>query len=130
MILMSFLALSAALGLFFNGGQFPRLDTLRDAVEEHVADKARQRKALAALDVAQVHIKSAREQQAELAAELATTLARPDLSNEELAQVLARVDAIEADALDTFVDVRRRLADSTTPAEWALLFPPPAAQTN
>jgi hypothetical protein len=127
-MIFAILGLSAAIGLLFTGAGFPQLDTLRGEIKAHVEDTARQRKALAAVEVAEVYVKTAREQQLELAKDLAGTLSKPDVTDEELAQVLERVNAIETDAFKTMVDVRRRLVSSTTPSEWALLFPTPDAK--
>jgi hypothetical protein len=117
------------IGLFVTSGtDFPRLDALRDRVEEHVKDETRQAKAIAALDVAEEVIVAARERQAELSEELEGALSRPDATAEELARALARVDAIETDTFNKLVAVRRSLASSTTPQEWALLFPAPGPE--
>ena len=129
-MIFAILAISGAVGLFFNGGHFPRIDALRDGVKEHVKDETRQLKALAALDVAEIHIKTGMEQQKAFANEVVETLSRPDATDEELASVLARVDGVEIDAFNTLLEVRRRLANNTTPAEWALLFPAPTPETE
>jgi hypothetical protein len=105
-----------------------RLDALRDGVEKNVKDEARLARAIAALDVAGEAIAAARKQQAGISGDLEGALSRPDATAEELSRALARVDAIEADTFNKLVAARRSLVSSTTPQEWALLFPAPAPE--
>ena len=114
--------------LWFFGDRTPK--QMSAEVAKVVPDAARQNVALYNVGLIEKAYKNGLSQRESLEKELLAALERHDTPTEEFQTVGARADEIGATATKDMLDVRFLMSEQLTDAEWASLFPPPAASAT
>ena len=109
----------------FGGDDSPRLDEIRQRVEEHVVDKARKEAALKTLGELEKAVKPLLRDRKEIIEELVELFGDATVSRRAMDTLAIKLDIVEARIQDQLLGYRGKLKQSIEREEWGLVFPAP-----